>query len=288
MKLSDRVERYRTSADPTSAYLAGFRFDVDYFTHWPQQDRKALKNLVSTRDKLVLQTRGSATLSTREDRFVLEAGSVALIPPYAVYNVQTHDGVDSYEVFFNLSPYTREQEFLQQFGLTRVMHFPGLLTPELAEALAGCYSAVQQSSEGGYAQLVALVTLLLAKLIRAQGAPAPVSCQSPREQEVMRRLFAYLDANLSQNVRVADLCAALHVSQSYLYRCSRAVMNCSTQQVVIRYKLRHARTLLKNPEITIGEAAAAIGYDLFYFSSQFKKAFLVSPSEFRNNPGTGS
>ena len=41
--------------------------------------------------------------------------------------------------------------------------------------------------------------------------------------------------------------------------------------------------LLKNPELSISDVAAAIGYDLFYFSTQFKKAFLVSPSQYRKN-----
>ena len=146
-----------------------------------------------------------------------------------------------------------------------------------------CYEDVRACRPGCYAQLRALLHLLLIRLIRLQNTPALPAENSSREQYVISRLFEYLEAHLNQPVHVDRLCAALHVSQSHLYRCSRHVMNCSTQQLVIRYKLRHAQMLLKNPELSISDVAAAIGYDLFYFSTQFKKAFLVSPSQYRKN-----
>ena len=283
MKLTERFDPFRADADPLSAYLSDFRFEVDYFTHWPQQDFKTLKNLVSTRIKLVLQTQGQAELTARSEHFMLDAGSVMLIPPYSVYSASTFDHVDSYEVFFNLHPFTREHACLQQFGFTRILHFPKVLTPADITALTSCYEDVRACRQGCYAQLGALMQLLFIRLIRLRNAPAlPVENRS-REQYVISRLFEYLEAHLSQPVHVDQLCEALHVSQSHLYRCSRHVMNCSTQQLVIRYKLRHAQMLLKNPELSISDVAAAIGYDLFYFSTQFKKAFLVSPSQYRKN-----
>lgn len=71
MKLTERFDPFRADADPLSAYLSDFRFEVDYFTHWPQQDFKTLKNLVSTRIKLVLQTQGQAELTAGSEHFTL-------------------------------------------------------------------------------------------------------------------------------------------------------------------------------------------------------------------------
>ncbi|HIS41361.1 MAG TPA: helix-turn-helix transcriptional regulator [Candidatus Limiplasma pullicola] len=283
MKLTERFDPFRADADPLSVYLSEFRFEADYFTHWPQQDFKTLKNLVSTRIKLVLQTQGNAELTTRSEHFTLAPGSVMLIPPYCVYSASTFDHVDSYEIFFNLHPYAREHGFLQQFGFTRILHFPRILSPADIAALESCYEDMRAHRPGGYAQLGALMQLLFLRLIRLQNAPALPAENSSREQYVISRLFEYLETHLAQPIHVDQLCAALHVSQSHLYRCSRNVMNCSTQQLVIRYKLRHAQMLLKNPELSIGDVAGAIGYDLFYFSTQFKKAFLVSPSQYRKN-----
>lgn len=281
MKLSKRFDRFKAEPDPTSTYLSTFRFDAEYFTNWPSQDHKTLSNIVGTRVKLILQESGLSEFAFGDTRFSIERGDCIFVPPYAVYSAKTHEKVNSYELFFNIFPITREQEFLGQFGLTQILRLPALLAPADFDALRSCYAAVQAQQEGSYAELNALLTLLLLRILKAQHAVAPTRCVSIKEQAVIDRLFAYLDSHLRESVRVEDLCAQLRISQSYLYRCSRNVMNCSTNQIIIRYKMRRAQTLLKNPDLTISEVAAAIGYDPYYFSNQFKKSFLVSPSAYR-------
>lgn len=283
MKLSNRFDRFKAAADPTSDYLTNFCFEVEFFTHWPHQDHKTLNNLVGTHIKLVLLTHGMSEIITRQSHFDLSPGSVALIPPYSVYSAHTYEQVDSFEIFFNIKPITREQEFLEQFDFTQIQHFPGMLTSTDEAALDALYRDVLAKEPGSYAQLNALLTMLLVRLIRQRSAPAFTPIQSPKEQDVIRRLFICLEERLDESISVEELCTMLNVSQSYLYRCSRNVMKCSTQQIIIRHKLRHAQMLLKHPDMTIGEVAAAIGYDPFYFSSQFKKAFLLSPSQYRKN-----
>lgn len=281
MKLSRRFDCFKAEADPISSYLSAFRFDAEYFTNWPRQDHKTLINIVGTRVKLILQERGQSELTFGDTRLSLEGGDCVFVPPYAIYSARTHADVNSYELLFNVFPITREQEFLGQFGLTRILRLPGMLAPADFDLLRETYDAVQARQTGSYAQLNALLSLLLLRILRTRRADAPTRCVSLREQAVIDKLFGYLDAHLSESVRVEDLCAALHVSQSYLYRCSRNVMNCSTNQIIVRYKMRHAQTLLKNPDLTCAEIAAAIGYDPYYFSSQFKKSFLLSPSAYR-------
>lgn len=283
MKLSNRFDRYKAESDPTSAYLASFRFDAEYFTNWPQQDHKTLSNLVGTRVKLILQERGLSEIAFGETRLRVQSGDCVFVPPYAIYSAVTHEGVNSYELFFNIYPYAREQEFLGQFGLTQILHLPALLTPEDFRALHACYNDVQARREGSYDQLNAVLALMLLRILRARHVAAPAARVSRKEQTVIDKLFAYLDAHLAESVRVEDLCTWLHVSQSYLYRCSRSVMNCSPTQLIVRYKMRCAQTLLKNPDLTIGEIAAAVGYDPYYFSRQFKKHCLLSPSAYRKS-----
>ena len=62
-------------------------------------------------------------------------------------------------------------------------------------------------------------------------------------------------------------------------------MSCSPSQAITRCKLRHAQSLLKNPDLSIGQVAEAIGFDPYYFSSQFKKMFLLSPTRYRQTIG---
>lgn len=285
MKPSVRLNQFKTHVDSTSAFLSGFRYETVYFTHWPQQDHKKLSNIVSTHIKLILQESGNSELTAQDARFEFRPGSCVLIPPYKVYSAQTHQDVDSFEIFFNVYPITREQEFLGQLGLSEIRHFTDVLTSADFDLLRSCYAAMQEKREGAYAQLHACLTLLLARIVQAQHVGALHSTVSPKEHAVIEKLFAYLDAHLSESIRVEDVCQELQISQSYLYRCSRDVMNCSTNQLITRHKMKYAQTLLRNPDMTISEIAESIGYDPFYFSNQFKKSFMVSPSEYRNKLG---
>lgn len=62
-------------------------------------------------------------------------------------------------------------------------------------------------------------------------------------------------------------------------------LDCGADDYITRCKLRHAQSLLKNPELSIGQVAEAIGFDPYYFSSQFKKMFLLSPTRYRQTIG---
>lgn len=286
MKSYPRLSPYKTETDPLSTLLSEFRFDVEYFTNWPQQDHKTLRNIVSSQMKLILIESGNSILVSDKKNYTMSAGSCLLIPPYTVYDAETFEGVHSYEVFFSIYPAVREQEFLQYAHFTSIMFFPSFISPEEFAFIGACYTSLQKQKPGAYAQVGAMLKLLLIRIFRQQSEQdfsTPIV--SAGEHALMSRFFDYLESHISEPVHVEHLCAALGVSQSYLYRCCRNVMSCSPSQAITRCKLRHAQSLLKNPDLSIGQVAEAIGFDPYYFSSQFKKMFLLSPTRYRQTIG---
>ena len=286
MKSYPRLSPYKTETDPLSTLLSEFRFDVEYFTNWPQQDHKTLRNIVSSQMKLILIESGNSILVSDKKNYAMSAGSCLLIPPYTVYDAETFEGVHSYEVFFSIYPAVREQEFLQYAHFTSIMFFPSFISPDEFAFIGACYTSLQKQKPGAYAQVGAMLKLLLIRIFRQQSEQdfsTPIV--SAGEHALMSRFFDYLESHISEPVHVEHLCAALGVSQSYLYRCCRNVMSCSPSQAITRCKLRHAQSLLKNPDLSIGQVAEAIGFDPYYFSSQFKKMFLLSPTRYRQTIG---
>ena len=281
MKTYPRLQTFRTQIDDTSAYLSQFRFDIDIFTDWPSQDHKTMRDLVGSRIKLILHERGECELTGQDARFTLKPGCVVLIPPYVVHNAKTGENVHSYELFFNVYPITREQEFLLHTNLDRLQVFEDVLLPSDFDALAACYRAQQEKLPGTYAALNAELTMILLRLIHTQGSREQAAETNPTDQRIVERMLVYLSGHIAEPVRVEHLCEALGISQSYLYRCCRSAMGCSPSQLITRYKLRRARDLLRDPDLTVGDVAAAIGYDPYYFSAQFKKNLLMSPSDYR-------
>ena len=129
MKSYPRLSPYKTENDPLSAFLSEFRFDVEYFTNWPQQDHKTLRNIVGSQMKLVLLESGHSTLFADKKNYAMSAGSCLFIPPYTVYDVETFEGVNSYEIFFSIYPIVRELEFLQYAYFTSITSFPSFIPP---------------------------------------------------------------------------------------------------------------------------------------------------------------
>lgn len=287
MKSYPRLSPYKTETDPLSAFLSDFRFDVEYFTNWPQQDHKTLRNIVSAQTKFILLESGHSTVYSDKKRYSLSAGSCLLIPPYTLYDAETSEGVNSYEVFFNVYPIVREQEFLQYAHFTSITLFPNLLSPKEFVLVRDSYALLQMQKQGAYAQVGALLKLLLIRILQSYGGERGLSSPiaSAGEHTLMNRFFDYLETHISESVHVEQLCATLDVSQSYLYRCCRDVMGCSPSQAIARCKLRYAQSLLKNPDLSVGQVAEAIGFDPYYFSSQFKKMFLLSPTQYRQTIG---
>lgn len=107
----------------------------------------------------------------------------------------------------------------------------------------------------------------------AAGAPHPV----------VASLLELIDANLHRPPSVAAMSRHAGYSTNHLIRLFRASMGVSPQQYVTRRRLAQARQLLRDPQLTVAQVAARVGYsDPLYFSRLFHKHVGQSPSEFRD------
>ncbi len=80
-----------------------------------------------------------------------------------------------------------------------------------------------------------------------------------------------------QNVEVANLCA---MSPFVFSRKFKDAFGLSFRDYIVRYRLRAACALLKNPGSSVKDVAFAVGFnDVSYFSRMFKRHFGLPPSE---------
>lgn len=101
--------------------------------------------------------------------------------------------------------------------------------------------------------------------------------------EVMNKVVAYISANLNGNIQVSDLSALCNFSKNHFFKIFKQVFNTSPQQYIRREKLKKAAFLLLNTAMPIAEIADELSFDSpAHFSSCFKKAYDMSPREFRH------
>jgi AraC-like DNA-binding protein len=106
------------------------------------------------------------------------------------------------------------------------------------------------------------------------------------EGDLVSRARARIDANLFSPLRVADLAAHCHASESTLVRAFRRELGHTPKSFARERRLDAALLLVQSGRYRIGEVAERVGYSNFAaFSSAFRKRFGATPSALRGGDG---
>ncbi|WP_225048865.1 AraC family transcriptional regulator [Lacticaseibacillus kribbianus] len=168
---------------------------------------------------------------------------------------------------------------------------PALLAALPADAAAACGVALAAVTEvcrpvgGRELQRLAALMGFLDVLAEALALPVRSADKAPTQRLVTDTL-AYLHTHYQLPVTVAGLAARAGVSRGYLTREFKAAMHVTPQQYLLRLRLAQASHLLRTTTLSVQAVAAACGYpDPLYFSTQFKRVYLMSPRAFRRANG---
>ena len=103
-----------------------------------------------------------------------------------------------------------------------------------------------------------------------------------RAEQLAHAVKELLDRSESRNESIQVLLATLGFSYPHLCRLFRRQFGVTPAGYRNAVRLEHAKTLLRNPRLSINEASYAAGFqDPGYFARQFRKQNGVSPSEYR-------
>jgi AraC family transcriptional regulator len=100
-------------------------------------------------------------------------------------------------------------------------------------------------------------------ILRAQ--PSLETWQKLRTEEMLR-------AHLEGEIRIADLAAACQLSPSHFSRCFRQTFDTSVHQWLIKLRIETAKTLLREPELSLAEVGFRSG---FCDQAAFTRAFTT-------------
>lgn len=92
----------------------------------------------------------------------------------------------------------------------------------------------------------------------------------------------FMNTNLHRRLSLSELAKLANLSVSHLSRLFRTETKLSPWEYLIRLRMVRARELLATTLLSVKEVMAAAGYDSkSHFSRHFRRAFGVSPSEYR-------
>ena len=101
--------------------------------------------------------------------------------------------------------------------------------------------------------------------------------------ELLAAALNYIENNLNQNIKTADIANACYCSKSTLEKLFRCVNNMSIRDYIIRRRMTIAAKLIsKHPEMTLLEIALQLGYNSNEsFTRAFEQIWHCKPSECR-------
>lgn len=103
---------------------------------------------------------------------------------------------------------------------------------------------------------------------------------------IVNNAIAYMEKNYQSKLRLADVAEQVYVSQWHLSKLMNRYAGQSFSDLLNRIRIDHAKKLLENPALRIGDIAEQVGFlDMAHFSRVFKKIVGVSANEYRNTIG---
>lgn len=159
-------------------------------------------------------------------------------------------------------------------------------TKEGSEILR-CLMNIHNSTLGEFAyELSCMENVLhiwrnLLSLIK-QTEAAPLSPDDILREHRMRKMVAFIQSHFDSPITIEDIAASTNISRSECFRCFSIFCSTAPMEYVNRYRLQYAAQKLSTTGDSISDICFASGFSsVSYFGKAFRKAYELSPSDYR-------
>ncbi len=107
--------------------------------------------------------------------------------------------------------------------------------------------------------------------------------ESASSSFIVKNALRYIEENYTQKLTLGEVAEKTYVSQWHLSKLLNRHTGQSFSDILNHVRIEHAKELLKDPSLRIGDVSERVGFlDLAHFSRVFKKQEGVSANEYRN------
>lgn len=117
----------------------------------------------------------------------------------------------------------------------------------------------------------------------AQEDAAAQPHESASSSFIVKNALKYIESNYNQKLTLCEVAEKTYVSQWHLSKLLNRHTGQSFSDILNHCRIEHAKKLLEDPSLRIGDISDAVGFlDLAHFSRVFKKQEGMSANEWRN------
>ena len=228
---------------------------------------------------------GGGRMDADGHALALRAPCLVWVPAGVVHGFAFDPGIDG-QVLTLADAYLRDlmqwqPEFAELFSTAACLPCSALAT--IARHVQALSLELHWTAPGHGAAADAHLRLLLVELLRLQANVAVRGRATPgRGVELVARFRQRLETHYRAGLSVAAHAVALGVTPAMLRRACATVAGCPPVAIVQERLFREAQRILLYTNMSVGEAAAYLGFDdSAYFTRFFTKQAGLSPRQFR-------
>jgi AraC family transcriptional regulator len=123
------------------------------------------------------------------------------------------------------------------------------------------------------------------RIVRAHASSAgtPALARGGLAPRRLRMVQEYIEANLADEIMLADLAAIAGVSSTHFCRAFHKSTGIASHQYLIRRRVERAKALLAEGELPIAQIALAVGFgNQSHMTTHFRRVVGTTPRRFRN------
>ena len=265
IKLSDKI-RYDKKDDAGSLEVKNVAY-ISVKENWIHRERFLFS------DELICLGNGKLYLSVNGENYRLSAGSFFFIPRYST--ISGYKNSDSLCSFYTVS-YESNLGALSEAELVP-LNVSGnhLYTDELLKRL------YQTSQSGGDRNKSSILLMSLIYEILDSAARENES-KNDSVKPLMQKTIDYINANIGSAITVDSVCEYLNYSRDYISKLFLSYYGITIKKYIDSKKTAISKQLLLTSKMSLGQIAAALGFDnAGQFYKFFKYHEKISPTEFR-------
>lgn len=108
----------------------------------------------------------------------------------------------------------------------------------------------------------------------------------PSYHHIVQDCLHYIELHYTEEINIIKAAKEIHVNADYLSRVLKKECGCPFLQLLTKYRLEKACSLLSDANLSIGEVSSLTGFkDFRYFGQIFKNEYKMTPTEYRKTAG---
>lgn len=226
-------------------------------------------------------TSGEGILETKTGKYHVKEGSVIIVYPGMWHRYRpSKAGWKEHYVGFNgaFANHLFENEFFS--GKNSIFHIG--FNERLLQSFYELFNLVDMEKTGCQQICSGLVIYILGSIISIKKNE---NFKGKQIEQTIQKACLIIRENIDKNINIGKLALDLNIDYSIFRKMFKEYTGISPGQYHLSLRIRQAKDLLINTNLSIKEISYRLGFEsIFYFSRVFKSKTGINPTQYKNGP----